>query len=154
MPPIYPDVNGNRTAFCDLRLGVAGVPIKGIKSISYDEDHEIPFVYGTDTDPIGRTAGRRGFTGNIEFYQAEWLMLLPVLTRSGLFGWAELSNVVTCAYATLLNPVDTITDSLIGVRLHAPKRSYSEGTDALTVNVSMSIMRMTTNRFEGIKRRP
>jgi hypothetical protein len=158
MPPALPrysDVNGNRTSFCDVKFGVDGVQIKGIKSISYDEDHEIPEIYGTSSDPIGRTAGKRKFTGEIEWYQAEWVYMLPILTRGGLFGFAQLAHTVTVVYATMLSPLDTVSDNLIGVRIHSPKRSVSEGAEAATVKTGLSIMGIRTfGLYEGLKSLP
>jgi hypothetical protein len=155
MPPIYPDINGNRVSFCDVRLGVNGFSLRGIKSFNYDEEHTIPEIYGTSSDPIGRTRGQRKWSGEIEWYKEEWKAMLVVLTRGGLFGFAEVSNAISISYATLLSPLDTETDTLVGVRIHSPKKSGAEGAEALTVKTSLSIMRVLhSGPFEGLRNLP
>lgn len=154
VPPLPLDINGNRTAFSNIKFGVDGTRLKGLKSVSYDEDHEIPEIYGTSPDPIGRTEGRRKFSGSIEVYQEESLYLLETLSRGGTVGFAEHSHTITLVYALASAPFKVVTDILVGVRVHSPKDAHSEGVDALTVTYSLSIMRIIRgNRFEGLRSR-
>jgi hypothetical protein len=152
MPILYPDVNGNRTSYCSIVFGIDGAPIKGVKSINYRETHEIPKIRGTSPKPIGRTRGSSDFEGDIELYQAEWNAILPLLTKGGIFGFAEPSFTVTVSYAELGRPADLVNDKLVGVRFHSPDVANTEGTDAVVVKVGMSIMDITwSKQFKGLR---
>jgi len=152
MPPTYPDVNGNRTAYCSIELGINGNITKGVKAINYKEMHEIPKMRGTSAKPQGRGRGTVDFEGDIEFYQGDWKALLFLLTRGGTIGFAELGHSLTISYAELLSPADTVTDRLVSVRLHSPEDSQSEGGDLSTVKVSLSIMDIIwCNTFKGLR---
>lgn len=152
MPPLYPDVNGNRTAYCSIELGINGNIAKGVKEINYKEMHDIPKMRGTSAKPQGRGRGTVDFEGDITFYQADWKGLLFLLTRGGTVGFAELSHALTVSYAELLSPADTVTDRLVSVRIHSPEVSMSEGADLATVKCGLSIMDIRwANAFQGLR---
>lgn len=150
--PTYPDVNGHRTSYCSIELGVAGqLPIAGVKSINYREMPEVGKIRGTNVKPMGRTRGQVDFEGDIEFYQREWRNLMPVLSQLGLFGFSEVSYPVTVVYAEEASPLDIVIDELIGVRFMGPENAHAEGPDALVVKLTLNIMDLIHNGFQGIK---
>jgi hypothetical protein len=154
MPRIIknPDINGNRTAYCDIQFGVAAARLKGVNSLDYGDNHDIPKVKGMASRAIGRTQGTEDPDGEMEILQAEWNLLLPILTVGGTFGYAQLAWPVTVSYATVLNPLDTITDYLDGVRFHSTRVSPTQSTDAVAYKVKLSIMQIRFNSlFVGIK---
>jgi len=140
IPLLYPDVNGARVSYSSIEFGMAGVRIPGIKSISYKETADIPKQWGTSRKPIGRTAGKFDFEGDVEFYAAEFQQAITALGALGVVGFSEIGIPISVTYAELISPETIATDILIGVRLHSPERSHSEGPDALTVKMTMSIM--------------
>lgn len=140
MPVIYPDVNGARVAFCSIEFGLAGFRIPGIKSINYKESVEKPKLWGTSRKPIGRTAGKYDFEGDVEFYRAEYQDAITALSAVGILGFSDTSIPINVTYAELASPEQTSNDTLIGVILHSPEASGSEGADALTIKMTMSIM--------------
>jgi hypothetical protein len=143
MPPSYPDVNGMRTSYCSIELGIAGFQfVKGVKGINYEDEGEIPEIPGAAAVTIGRTRGGNKCKGDIELYQEEWDDLLPVLTFNGVMGYMESAWPITVTYAEPVQFQKTKTDTLYGVRFHSAARSNSEGSDALTVKLQMSIMRI------------
>jgi hypothetical protein len=138
--PRYPDVNGARTSYCSIELGMAGFFFKGAKSINYKDKGELPKIYGTSAVPIGRPRGQNDSEGDIELYQQEWDELLPVITQQGRVGYMELAWPITCAYAEPSQPLLTKTDVLVGVRFMSADRGNSEGNEPLTVKLELSIM--------------
>jgi hypothetical protein len=148
----YPEVNGHRTSYCSIELGIDGTRIKGVKSINYKDEVEIGELYGTSSNRIGRTRGRSKPGGDIEIYQAEWEeYLLPKLARNGAIGFAELSWTITVTYSEL-GLSRTVTDRLIGVRFLSADKSNSEGTDALVVKCTLDVMRvMFQQRYKALR---
>jgi hypothetical protein len=151
--PIFPEVNGHRTSYCSIELGIAGQPpISGVKSISYDENPEVGKMFGTNVKPTGRTRGKVDFEGSIEFYQRDWRNLMPILSMGGLFGFSEVAFPLTVIYAEEHSPQDLVADELVGVRFLGPKNNHSEGgADALVVSVTLNIMDILHSGFQGLK---
>lgn len=150
------DVNGVRVSYCSIELLINGsVRLKAVKAINYKEINNIPKIKGTSTGPIGRPRGDADYEGDLEIYQAEWKALLPLLTRNGSFGFAELSHTLTCSYSERLSPADTVTDTMRGVRFHSPETAQSEGPDVSTVKVQLSIMEIIwANRYRSFRELP
>lgn len=147
LPILYPDVNGVRTSYASIELAVLGLRLKGVKAINYKDGVEIGKVRGTSANNIGRTRGTNDPEGDIEIYQEEWDNLLPLLTTGGLIGYSELATPVTVIYAEVTSPQKTRMDILEGVRFHSADRANAEGSDALTVKLSMDIMKI---RWHGL----
>ena len=143
--PNYPDVNGVRTSYCSIELGIDGLKLVGVTAINYKETGEIPKIKGTSPKPVGRTRGMVDFEGDLEMLQEEWDELLVKLTRNGTIGYMEEAWPVSVTYAEPSQPSKTKTDRLIGVRFHSAEKSNSEGADALSVKLQMSIMDIVWN---------
>lgn len=141
--PNYPDINGVATSYCSIRLMVGpGIPLVGVKSLNYKDVGEIPKVRGMSAVDIGRTRGKVSSEGDLEILQEEWDELILRLTLTGTVGYMETTWPVQVVYAEALSPQKTRVDNLIGVRFHSAEKSNSEGTDALTVKLQMSIMQI------------
>jgi hypothetical protein len=155
MPPRYPDVNGIRTSYASIELGVDGQIIKGVTSINYRETHEIGKGRGTASRPQWRTRGELDFEGDIEILQADWLhYLLPKITRGNVFGFGELAWTVKVVYAEISSPTDIVTDRLDGVRFTAPEVNATPGVDAITVKLTLSIMDIIwANKYRSLRTR-
>ena len=152
--PIYPDVNGVRTSYCSIELGVDGLKLQGITSINYRETAEIPKIYGTSAKPLGRPRGRVDFEGDIEMFRAEWNQLLVKLTRNGTVGFMELAWPITVTYSEALAPDDTVTDRLVGARFHSPDAPNAEGAEATKIKVSLSLMDIRwANKYQSLRAR-
>jgi hypothetical protein len=153
----YPDINGIRTSFCSIQFGIESIPIVGVKEINYEESHEIQKIRGTSRKPIGRPAGIVDFTGTLVVYQKEFYgIIIPKLQAIGAAqgisggGWSLASAPIQIAYAEEQSPDDTVFDTLVGVRIVAPKANHSEGPDALTMNLTMSIMDILWNGVSSL----
>ena len=156
--PAFPDINGVKTSYCSLELGLDGVRLKGVKSLNYRESLEIGMIRGLSSHPIGRTRGQVEFEGDIEIYQADWLTLLPILTVAGKFGFSELAHTLFCTYAEIVaSPTEVTQDIIEGVRIHSPENSVAaDSADAQIVKLSLSIMNIRWGRgvFQGLRHRP
>jgi hypothetical protein len=145
--PAYPDINGIRTSFASLVIGVDALPLVGVKSLNYRVTHERQKIRGTSAHPIGRTRGQVDYEGDIEFYQAEWYkFMLPKLSALGVLGFSETSHTLNAAWAEEASPLDIVADQLVGVTFDAPDIAAAEGPDAATVKLTMNIMRIV---FDG-----
>jgi len=138
----YPDVNGFRPSWSSVEITVAGIKkVVASKSIRYQNPLTIGVMYGTSSHKIGRTRGQQNPTGTWEVYREAWDQLtVDVFAANGRFGFAETIFPIKISYAEPSNPVMTVMDSLLGVRIHSPEVGGQEGTDALTVSFSMDIM--------------
>jgi hypothetical protein len=147
-----PQINGNRTSYCDIQFGVAGLRLKGVNSLDYGDNHDIPKVKGMSSKRIGRTQGDEDPDGEMEILQAEWNVLLPIITVAGKFGYAQIAWPLTVTYATLLSPEDTVTDYLHGVRIHSARPSIGQSNDAIAYKLKLSIMEIRwAGLYVGIK---
>lgn len=154
-PPRYPDVNGIRTSYCSIELVIQLIQLKGVKSINWRDPTTIPKIWGTSATPIGRTRGQNDPDGDIEFYQQEFDFMLPVLSRAGIFGFSETSNVIQVSYAELLSPEATVSRTLIGARVHSPESTNQEGTDATAIKCGLSLMGVVWGKgFQSLRHRP
>jgi hypothetical protein len=148
----YPDINGARTSYASITFGVAERTILGIKALNYKDTGEIPKIRGTSGLPVGRTRGTADHEGDVEFYQEEWDELLPILTGGGVWGYMERSWPLRVCYSEISQPEKTVLDILVGVRFFGAEKSNSEGNDALTVKVNLSIMEILWNgRYAALR---
>jgi hypothetical protein len=136
----YPDINGVRTSWASILLGVGGRTIPGVKSLNYKDVGEIPKIKGTTAVTIGRTRGTVDAEGDIEIYQEEWYDALALLTAAGQMGYMEPVWPITVSYAEPIQLYKTHTDRLVGVRFFGAEQSHSEGAEALTVKLQLSIV--------------
>jgi hypothetical protein len=66
-----PMINGVVHSWANLVVAITGVPVTGIKKISYKDEQEIEEVYGAGQDPVGRGYGRIKCTGSITLERGE-----------------------------------------------------------------------------------
>jgi hypothetical protein len=150
--PAYPIINGFVPSFASVEIKLAGtsgaMSLPGVKSINYKDALSISKVYGNSPRPQGRTRGQLAATGSIEFYRDMWDAATLLLSGGGAWGFAEKSWVIPITYAETL--YRTTCDTLIGVRVHSPDTSPSEGTEALTVKCELDIMQIEWNGFSQL----
>jgi hypothetical protein len=142
-PVQYPMVNGHRYSWASVEIGANnGAVVRGIKSIDYDHSLTPTKIMGTGPNPVGRTRGVYEAKATIEMYRTEWENLKATLGQSGV-GFGETSFPITCQYADVGQPV--VTDTLEGCRVENPSFSGAEGADALTVKITLNVMRILEN---------
>lgn len=71
-------VNGVNYAWVNVTLVLFGVPVKGIKKISYKKKTEKTNNYGAGPEPISRASGRSEYEASIQVYRDEWQRIILV----------------------------------------------------------------------------
>jgi len=138
-PPIYPDVQGQRVSHSSLELGLEGSKIRGVSDVSWKNNIEIQKIFGTSREPIGRTGGKNDPDAEITWYSEEyWRALLPIITKNGVVGYAELPWTLKLNYSEKLGV--TVNVLFIGARFMGPDVSHSEGNEAIKIKTPLSLM--------------
>lgn len=142
-PVQYPMINGHRYSWASIEFGFNnGAVMRGIKSIDYSHSLTPAKLTGTGPNPVGRTRGIYEVKATLEMYRVEYENLKATLGQSGV-GFGETAFPITVQYADVGQPV--ITDTLEGVRIVEPQFSGSEGSDPLTVKITLDPMRLLEN---------
>lgn len=138
----YPDTDGFFHSWASVEIAIAGVQkVVATKSLRYRDPLQIGKVYGTSARKIGRTRGQSDPTGTWEVYRSSWDMIMAdVLAVGGRTGFAESKFPITVSYGEPSNPLLTVSDVLLGARIHSPEGGGQEGTDALTVTFELDMM--------------
>lgn len=66
-----PMINGVVHSWATLAVAITGIPVTGIKKISYKDSQTIENVYGAGQKPIGRGYGRIEYSGSITLERGE-----------------------------------------------------------------------------------
>jgi hypothetical protein len=145
--PDYPLINGLRHDWSSIQL-VINETIKpiGVKELSYKHSLEPGEVRGTHPQVLGHTLGTYSAEGSFTLYLEEYKEMIAQ------FGEGFLATVfnLTINYSPKKgDPV--ITDKLIGCRIKAADKSYSQGNEPLAVKCDLFVMLLIEN---GIKPLP
>lgn len=68
-------INGIVHQWADIKMLIAGVPIKGVVAIKYDEEQDKENLYGMGNYPVARGSGQVKCTASITLYSGELLAL-------------------------------------------------------------------------------
>lgn len=142
--PQYPLINGTMHEWSSVTLKVKGKIYTRVKSINYSEKLTPTKVYGTSADVIGRTRGMREVDADLELYLDEWRLLQADLGA----GFYETPIEATVAYSE--DNVSTVVDTLVGCRVQEVGASQSQGADALTRKVGLSVMKILWDGQDGV----
>lgn len=147
----YPDTAGFAFSWPSVEISIGGFKkVVASKSIRYSDPLQIGKAYGTSTRPIVRTRGQSAPVGSWEMLRSAWDMLCKdVLAIGGKLGFAEQAFPIFVSYAEPSNPLLTVTDQLLGTRIHSPEAGGSEGPDPLLVTVQLDIMEIVWGKGAG-----
>jgi hypothetical protein len=129
-----PLVNGNEYSFASIELNIKGTLFTAVKSIQYDGGLEPGKVYGTGVIALAHTRGTYEASASIEVYRGDFEKLTALLGD----GFGEVTFEITVVYAEKNRP--TITDRLPAVRIMKPAMDNSQGSDALTVKLDLTVL--------------
>jgi hypothetical protein len=135
--PKYPLVNETLHEWSSVEIKFEGR--------KYDEGLDPQKQYGTSVDPIGRTRGPRDANGDIELYLEEYQRLMADMGA----GFYEQTMQITVSYSE--DGLSTIVDQLVDVRIKKINVSQSQGADALTRKLDLSVMKVLWNGLDGVK---
>lgn len=147
----YPDISGWSHSWSSVEISIAGIKkVVATKSLKYKDPLQIGKGWGTSPNKIIRTRGQSDPTGTWEVYRSAWDMLMrDVLVAgapSGKLGFSETPFLINVSYGEPSNPLLTVSDELMGVRIHSPEGGGQEGTDPLTIPFELDIMRIVWGR--------
>lgn len=132
----YPVINGQRCDFSSIETDVNGVVQSGYKEISYSHKLDPGKLRGTSPEVLGRTTGEYSAEGSLTLYLAEWEQLRESLAP----GYMVTSFDTTVAYNASGEPLQV--DELIGCRITNVEKQHSQGTDPLTVKLTLDILKV------------
>jgi hypothetical protein len=137
----YPDTAGFAHSWASVEIAIGGIKkVVASKSLKYSDALTMGKGFGTGPRKIIRTRGQVDATGSWEVYRSSWDMLMKdVLALTGNTGFSEQAFPISVSYSEPSNPSLTVTDKLLGVRIHSPEGGGAEGTDALTITVQLDI---------------
>jgi len=135
----YPNGLVDRLSFPSIEANFNGLVFAGIKSLTYSDELVGTKVYGSAPEAIGRTRGKANHAGACVMYKEEFENLRAAL--GGGQGYMEVPFLITATYFEVgMNP---IVDLLEFVRIQKAEDGHSEGSDALVVNLTLDIFRVT-----------
>jgi hypothetical protein len=136
---VYPNALVNRLSFVSIEAAFNGLVFAGIKSLTYSDELTPTDVYGTAPEKIGRTRGKANAAGSFVMYAEEFENLR--LALGGGVGYMEIPFLITITKFEIgMNPLVELLESC---RITKAENSDSEGTEALSVNVTLNIFRVT-----------
>jgi hypothetical protein len=147
----FPDDGGFQHSFSSIEISIGGIKkVVATKSLKYSDPLQMGKIYGTSPHKIGRTRGQSDPTGTWEVYRSAWDQLMAdVLAIGGKLGFAEQSFPIFVSYGEPSNPLLTVQDVRLGTRIHSPEGGGQEGTDPLTINLQLDIMRIVWGKGKG-----
>lgn len=134
-----PGVNGNRFSWVSIECSIDGVTFTNLMEINYSTTIERADVYGTGPQKVGRTRGRANHEASLTFHKEAARNFQQQLGA----GWADKTFNVTVNYADDGNEI--VSDSLEGCKVGGFEDSHSDGTEALTVTVPLSVFDIKYN---------
>lgn len=157
-PLLYPLVNGFKHSFASIEANFAGFIILGFKSITYSRTRNRAMVYGTNSDPLGKTRAFNEYQAECEMYLAEFNYLMaqlqaaaqngtatsPAVPGAGASnGYGDVSFIVKVTYSE--NGSDLIQDVLLGCTLDTTDVSNSQSPDALVRKFKLNPIKIQFN---------
>lgn len=148
----YPLVNGERHDFAQIEVTIetpnGPKRFKGFKSVNYKIALQPGQVRGTGARKLGRTLGEATEDGSLELYSAEWDELRAALGN----GYMRKAFNASVTYGADGLPVNT--DQLEGCRITEVSKDNSQGSDGLTVKLTLDIMKILEGGLDPIGEQP
>lgn len=124
-----PLINGEAYSFGQIIVNVLGVPIVGVRSISYRSEQEKTNNYAQGNNPISRGRGQKTVTGSIEIEMADILALRSAVGGDGSLLDLPFFDVVV----TWANAQGPFTDVIKNVDFTTDGPESEQGTTQQTV---------------------
>lgn len=142
----FPLINGNRYSWASVVFSMADIEIDDVTEISYSHKLESGTVRGVGPWKAGRTRGEYDAEGSVTLLRSAWDSLRAQLGN----GYLESDFTVTVSYSEE-GEGDVVTDTLVGCRIQNVEHSPSQGTDALTVALTLSVLYILENGVEPLR---
>lgn len=141
--PISQLINGKVYDFSSIEAVAGPQTFTNLQEVSYSDSLEPGILRGTSAKKKGRTRGEYDAEGTISIYKGDLATLLQTLSALGLGGYMEAEFDINVTYSEGLDNV--VTDTLIGCRITDIEDSHSQGSDALTVSLTLDVMEISRN---------
>lgn len=131
-----PTFNGITYSHQSLNIIIPGLglqPLKGVKSLNYKAQNNTSKQYGNQQFMLSETLGTIECSGSIEMYVEDFVRLTAAMGH----GWSEKYVTIILNYS--IDGVATHTVELVNVRFVNPDSGTTEGTDAQTYKMDLSI---------------
>lgn len=139
MATSYPKINGQKFDFSSVEIDIAGIIYIGVTELSYTHTLEPGILRGTRAEKLGRTRGEYDAEGSVTIYKDTWNEIRNALGD----GYLETSFDITATYAE--DDEEIQVDKLFGVRITSVETAPSQGTDPITVDLELDIIRIEEN---------
>ena len=140
----YPLINGLRHSFASVEMKVRGQIYIGFKSVNYNRTRSRSEARGPHPDPLGKTQGENKYTGDIEFFLAEFVRLITDLGP----GYGDIQFPVVVTYSS--NGFDTIMDELQGCTIDTTDASNA-GTDPTVRKIDLNPTKILFNGIDDVE---
>ena len=141
--PIAQLINGKIYDFSSIELVAGPQTFSNLQEVSYSDSLEPGILRGTSAKKKGRTRGEYDAEGSITIYKGDLSQLLATLAALGKGGYMEAEFDINATFSEGLDNV--MTDSLVGCRITDIEDSHSQGSDALTVALTLDVMEISRN---------
>lgn len=139
-----PIINGHTPDWSSCEWKFNGKIYTRFKSMNYSDNIETVMPRGNNPEPDSETRGEYKAEADAEIYIDEFKRIKRDLGP----GWREKRFLVTCSYRDGEEPMET--DELIGVRILGVAASQSQGTDALTRKLTLSLFKVRWGGVENL----
>jgi hypothetical protein len=146
--PINQLINGNPYQWSSIEVNIFGQPWANATAVEYEESLEPGVLRGTSAIKKARTRGEYDASGKLTLYKGDLGSLLGQLVAAGAGkGYMEVAFDVIASYS---EDGTTVTDVLVGCRIKSISEAYSNGNDALMVDLDLDVMKITRDGIEAV----
>lgn len=143
--PSQIQVNGSVYDWGSISFNINGERYYNVTSISYGETLEVSKRYGAGRHSTGRTIGQLQMDDcSLTMAKEDVDSLLQTLGNE----YMKPEFTITIAYGN--EGQATTTDQLISCRIKNISNSHSTGSEALALDLTIDVMRMTRNGLSGL----
>jgi len=142
----YPLINGTYPDFASIEIKIRGTHYIGLTEISYSDTLEAGEVRGTHAQKLGTTTGQYSAEASMTMLRPEFDDLIQRLGP----GYKQVAFDIVINYRPPGGAM--ITDKIIGARITSTEISASQGSDPVSVSVTLAPNHLILNGVPPLKR--
>ena len=130
-------INGVNYSNCNLNHIAFGVPVVGIKAISWSRKQVSENNYGAGQEPISIGFGNITYEGKITVYKDWWQAVKNAAPNKDPFAILPFNWTINYGNATApgLPPVSPFTETLKNVRFLEDNMNSNQGDTSITIDI-------------------
>lgn len=145
MAETTPLINGKKHQFASVSLKFDGVEFNEFTKIDYKHNVDRSRVMGNSRETLGFTKGEYKAEGSFSLILREYNNLIAFLGP----GYMDVVFDISVSFDDD-DGQGMITDEIIGCMFKEPGKSFSKGTDALEVEVSLDVTKIKENGLDPL----